>query len=49
MSYISEMRKYIGHKPMLAVGATVVVIENGKILLNLRSDTNTWGDSRRLA
>lgn len=43
MSYISEMRKYIGHKPMLAVGATVVVIENGKILLNLRSDTNTWG------
>lgn len=32
MSYISEMRKYIGHKPILAVGATVVVIENGKIL-----------------
>lgn len=43
MSYIGEMRKYIGHKPMLSVGATVVVIEDGKILLNLRSDTNTWG------
>ena len=43
MSYISEMRKYIWHKPILAVGATVVVIENGKILLNLRADTNTWG------
>jgi len=43
MSYISEMRKYIGHQPMLSVGATVVVIKDNKILLNLRSDTNTWG------
>lgn len=43
MSYISEMRKYIGHAPMLSVGATVVVIKDNKILLNLRSDTNTWG------
>ena len=37
------MRKYIGHNPMIAAGATVVVIYNNKILLNLRSDTNTWG------
>ncbi len=43
MSYISEMRKYIGNAPMLSVGATVVVLIDGKILLNLRSDTNTWG------
>lgn len=43
MSYISEIRKYIGHKPMLSAGATVVVIKDSKILLNLRSDTNTWG------
>lgn len=43
MSYISEMRKYIGHKPMIAAGATIVVIKDNKILLNLRSDTNTWG------
>lgn len=43
MSYISEMRKYIGHAPMLAVGATVVVLKDNKILLNLRSDTKTWG------
>lgn len=41
MSYISEMRKYIGHAPMLLAGATVVVIKDNKILLNLRSDTNT--------
>ena len=42
MSYIYDMRKYIGHKPMIAAGATVVVIKDNKILLNLRSDTNTW-------
>lgn len=43
MSYISEIRKYIGHKPMLSAGATVVVLKDNRILLNLRSDTNTWG------
>ncbi|MDE6124717.1 MAG: NUDIX hydrolase, partial [Eubacterium sp.] len=43
MSYISEIRKYIGHKPMLSAGVTVVVINDNKILLNLRSDTGTWG------
>lgn len=43
MSYISEMRKHIGHAPMLSAGATVVVLKDNKILLNLRSDTNTWG------
>lgn len=43
MSYISEMRKYIGHKPMIVAGATIVAIKDNKILLNLRADTNTWG------
>lgn len=43
MSYISEMRKHIGHTPMLSAGATVVVLKDNKILLNLRSDTHTWG------
>lgn len=43
MSYIGQMRKYIGHQPMLSAGATVVVIKDNRILLNLRSDTNTWG------
>ena len=43
MSYISNMRKYIGRQPMLSAGATAVVIKDNKILLNLRSDTNTWG------
>lgn len=43
MSYIKEMRKHIGHAPMLSSGATIVVLKDNKILLNLRSDTKTWG------
>lgn len=44
MSYISEVRKYVGHLPIINVGATVIV-PSGKneILLNLRSDTGNWG------
>lgn len=43
MSYIEDIRKYIGHEPMLSAGATIVVLKDKKILLNLRADTNTWG------
>lgn len=43
MSYLSELRKIVGHRPLLSAGATVLVISKGKILLNLRSDTETWG------
>ena len=43
MSYIGEIRKHIGHSPMLSAGATVAVLKDNKILLNLRSDTGTWG------
>lgn len=44
MSYITDLREYVGHRPLINIGATVIVInENNEILLNLRSDTNTWG------
>ncbi len=43
MGYISELRKYIGHNPLISDGATVAVIKDKRILLNLRSDTKTWG------
>ncbi len=43
MGYINDIRKYIGHAPMLSAGAAVVVIKDKKILLNLRSDTLNWG------
>ena len=43
MGYIEDIRKHIGHAPMLSAGATVAIIKDGRILLNLRSDTGTWG------
>lgn len=44
MSYISGLRKYIGHKPIINIGATIIVLnDKNEILLNLRSDTDTWG------
>ena len=43
MGYISDMRRYIGHAPMLSPGSVVLVKKDHQILLNLRSDTNTWG------
>ena len=44
MSYISKIREKIGHKPIINVGATLLVFNtNNELLLNLRSDTNTWG------
>ena len=44
MGYIMNLRKHIGHEPLIGVGATTLVFNAKKeLLLNLRSDTNTWG------
>ena len=44
MGYIMNLRKYVGHEPLIGLGATTLVFnEKNEILLNLRSDTNTWG------
>ena len=44
MGYIMDLRKYIGHNPLIGVGATTLVFNNkNELLLNLRTDTNTWG------
>lgn len=44
MSYISELRKYVGQRPIVNIGATIIVTnDKNEILLNLRSDTDTWG------
>lgn len=44
MSYIKELREKIGHEPIIGIGATTLVFNDKKeLLLNLRSDTNTWG------
>jgi 8-oxo-dGTP pyrophosphatase MutT (NUDIX family) len=39
-----DLRKIVGHRPLLQVGASVIVEdEKGRILLQLRSDNNCWG------
>lgn len=39
-----NLRKHIGHDPLIGVGATTLVFnEQNELLLNLRADTNTWG------
>lgn len=44
MGYIMDLRKYVGHDALIGIGATTLVFNNnGELLLNLRSDTNTWG------
>lgn len=44
MSYILDLRKLIGNRPIILIGATVIVLnDKGEILLNKRTDTNTWG------
>ncbi len=44
MGYIMDLRKFVGHDPLIGVGATTLVFnEKKEILLNLRTDTNTWG------
>lgn len=44
MSYIMDLRKHIGHDPVIGIGATTLVFnDNNELLLNLRTDTNSWG------
>ena len=44
MGYISDLRKYIGHQPILTAGVGLFVfnVEN-KVLMQLRTDYNLWG------
>ena len=43
-NYIFDLRKIVGHRPLLQVGASVIVEDSKeRILLQLRSDNNCWG------
>ncbi len=43
-SYIMDLRKVVGHRPLLQAGASVIVEDGlGRILLQKRSDDGTWG------
>lgn len=42
--YIKSIRKKVGHDTVLQCGASVILVApDGKILLQLRRDCNTWG------
>jgi 8-oxo-dGTP pyrophosphatase MutT (NUDIX family) len=43
MSYLKDLRKIVGNMPLLSAGATVIVMKDERLLLNLRSDTLAWG------
>jgi 8-oxo-dGTP pyrophosphatase MutT (NUDIX family) len=44
MDYILQLRQYIGHRPILQVGATVLVIDDqNRLLMMRRSDIGRWG------
>ena len=43
-NYIMDLRAVVGHRPLLQVGASVIVVDpQGRILLQLRSDNHCWG------
>ena len=45
MGYVEEIRKYVGHNPILICGAGVLIYnEKGQVLLQKRSDDGTWGN-----
>ncbi|MFY3791349.1 NUDIX hydrolase [Ureibacillus sp. MALMAid1270] len=44
MNYIMELRKVVGTRPLIMVGACVILQnEKREILLQLRKDNNCWG------
>ena len=44
MDYMLELRKLVGHRPLLMVGAAVLILdEQERLLLLKRSDNGCWG------
>lgn len=44
MGYIMDLRREVGTKPLIMVGASVLIInENNELLLQLRKDNACWG------
>lgn len=46
MGYIMDLRAYVGHRPLIQVGAAVLVEDReGRLLLQRRTDDNFWSFS----
>ena len=44
MSYIKDLRKYVGHNPILTAGVLLFVFnDKDKVLMQLRTDYNQYG------
>jgi len=44
MDYILQLRQYVGHRPILLVGAAVLVLDKqDRLLMMKRSDIGCWG------
>lgn len=42
--YIMDLRKIVGHRPLLQVGASVILEDRqGRVLLQKRTDNHCWG------
>ncbi|MBR3202791.1 MAG: NUDIX domain-containing protein [Solobacterium sp.] len=42
--YIMDLRKYVGHRPLLQCAASVIIInDKNEILLGKRTDNHKWG------
>lgn len=46
MGYIMDLRAYVGHRPLIQVGASVLLEDRqGRLLLQLRTDNHQWSFS----
>ena len=44
MGYIMDLRKEVGSRPLIMVGASVILLDSEqKVLLQLRQDNDCWG------
>jgi 8-oxo-dGTP pyrophosphatase MutT (NUDIX family) len=44
MSYITDLRALVGHRPIICPGSTVLILDDqNRVLLQHRTDTKTWG------
>jgi 8-oxo-dGTP pyrophosphatase MutT (NUDIX family) len=44
MEYMLELRKLVGHRPLLMVGTAILIVDaEGRLLLMKRSDNGLWG------
>ena len=46
MGYIMDLRAYVGHRPLIQTGSSVILEDSqGRVLLQLRTDNHQWSFS----